>query len=992
MPTSSPPRHTTQFATALMLVLVLVLVLVLIFIPSVGHSATNAPENSRIVTIGVVADNDPYTFFEGRKPTGFSIDVLKLVEQHSDITFDFRAGSWPDIYAAFLRGDLDAIDGISWRPDRARKILFTKPYHYRKIYLMRDSDTPLPPIDSLEDLKGLRVGVVEHIFYAGELREAGIDPQTYDSLSSMVRALAFGWIDIAVGPRLTLEYLADQNGFQFLQLHGPAPLAQYAEEDFRVGVRSDNPELLERIQAGLNAVPESQIDNLLQRWQEFGGAQGTVNDELPLTARQEQYLNNLGPVRVGFMDDYAPFSFTDGGRVMGMSVDLMNRLSDLTGLQVIPVRGQWPTLMSMLRNGDIDVITNISYQPERDSLARFTQPYHVIPNVVFTSDPTLKFNQLSDLQGLTVGLGSGIYYEGTVRMALPDNQIHAYASQEAIFQALANGDVDVVISSLPAGNYWIRELGISGARIAGELTLPGIPGEDLRFGVRPSLAPLADILDDAMAAISPKERQVIENRWLGVSNGSPAERTAQVRWNRQEQQWLQEHNRQIRVCVDPNWLPLEGIREGEHVGLSADTLDLFGERGDLNFTLVPTKSWSATVDNVRAGHCDMMPLAMKTPEREAFLDFTAPYLEVPTVLVGRIDTPFIDRVSELGDQPIGIVEDYAFSELLQRRNPTLNLVTVASEQEGLRQVQNRELTAYISTLATASYYMQSLGLADMKVIGRVPSDWSLSIATRKEDPVVGNIMQKLVASLTTRERQQLESNWRNLRITEQVNYTLLWQILAGAVVITLLLVYWNRKLGRLNRQLGEANAALSRLSVTDNLTDLGNRTYFDREFPKSFQWCQRYKAGFAVAMVDADLFKNINDTWGHETGDQCLKTLAEIMREHFRRVTDRIARFGGEEFIIFTSYEKVSDIMERLESFRRAVTERPCDIRQEQGVDLTVSVGLSWGVPAPDSSPSEFLRLADQALYRAKHNGRNRLEATPVADPAIHGTDNHRSR
>jgi polar amino acid transport system substrate-binding protein len=94
------------------------------------------PESpSPVVTIGVVADNEPYTFFEGRNPAGFSIDVLREVASNSNLVFDFRAGSWPDIYAAFLRGDLDAIDGISWRPDRAEKVLFSEPYHYREIYL-----------------------------------------------------------------------------------------------------------------------------------------------------------------------------------------------------------------------------------------------------------------------------------------------------------------------------------------------------------------------------------------------------------------------------------------------------------------------------------------------------------------------------------------------------------------------------------------------------------------------------------------------------------------------------------------------------------------------------------------------------------------------------------------------------------------------------------------------------------------------------------------
>ena len=213
--------------------------------------------------------------------------------------------------------------------------------------------------------------------------------------------------------------------------------------------------------------------------------------------------------------------------------------------------------------------------------------------------------------------------------------------------------------------------------------------------------------------------------------------------------------------------------------------------------------------------------------------------------------------------------------------------------------------------------MQELGLADVKVIGRIPADWSLSVATRKDEPVVLGIMQKLVSSLTAEERKNLERQWRNIRIKQSVDYTLIWQLSIAAIVITLLLVYWNRKLNRLNKDLTDANETLARLSVTDDLTKLGNRSYFDQEFRKSFQWCQRHGSGFAVAMVDADHFKMINDNYGHEAGDVCLKTLAELMREHFRRETDRLSRFGGEEFVIFASYEDNSEIKNRLESFRR---------------------------------------------------------------------------
>jgi diguanylate cyclase (GGDEF)-like protein len=280
--------------------------------------------------------------------------------------------------------------------------------------------------------------------------------------------------------------------------------------------------------------------------------------------------------------------------------------------------------------------------------------------------------------------------------------------------------------------------------------------------------------------------------------------------------------------------------------------------------------------------------------------------------------------------------------------------------------------------------MRELGLADLKVTGRIPADWSLAVATRDDEPVLLGIMQKLVSSLTTEERRSLESHWRNIQLKQTVDFTLIWQLLLAGALMTALLIYWNRKLGRLNRELAITNETLARLSVTDDLTQLGNRSYFDQEFRKSFQWCQRHHSGFAVAMVDADHFKKINDTFGHEAGDLCLKALAEIMRKHFRRETDRLSRFGGEEFVVFASYEDSDEIRNRLEAFREAVANAG-DIGDQHDIRLTISIGLATGTPGADASPEEFLRQADQALYQAKQNGRNRLEARTISRKMVLG-------
>jgi len=933
------------------------------------------------VSVGIVADNKPYTSMVGRTASGFSIDIVREVARQSGLDIEFRAGTWPEVFGAFERGDIDVIEGISYNDDRARTIQFTEPYHIRQMHLMHDTANPLKNIDSLKSLNNYRIGVVRDVYFRDALKTAGVSLVTYDSIPGLIRALAFGWVDGIIGPELTLDYYANQAGFRFLEIAGPAPLGEWSKEDFRLGVLKENDELFKVVSGGLAAIPDERIKELFNRWQEYGGTSVAESSDFTLSDAHQRYISEAGPVRVGFMSDYAPFSFHDADALQGLSVDVLNRISDLTGLQIIPVPGQWSELYPRFLNRDIDIMANISKTEEREAFTRFTRPYHIIPNVAFTLDKNLLFNSLADLQGLKVAIGSGIYYEGALREALGDN-VFSFTAQQAMFQALAEGSVDVALAALPNGNYWVRELRIAGVDIAGEMTLDGMPGEDLRFGVRPALEPLAFIMDAALGAISQTEMRTIENRWLGTStrrNQPPG--TGPLTFSDAEQAWLADRNRRLTICVDPDWLPLEGLSEdNKHLGISADIFALFTERSNIKFTPLPVDSWAESTKAVKERQCDLLSMAMETPELLEYLSFTEPYIQIPSVLLGRVEAPYINTLDDISDQPVGVVKDYAFLELLRTTNPHLNLVEVPSEKTGLRMVQERKLAGYLGTLSTASYNMQELGLADLKVLGRIPADWTPGVATRNDQPELLNIMQKLVSSLTDEERKSVEQQWAGL-LEPTVDYTLMFQLTVGAVVLVGLLCYWNRKLGRLNRELAAANDRLAHLSVTDDLTQIGNRSYFDREFSKSFHWCQRHGAGFAVAMVDADHFKEINDTYGHDAGDRCLVALADTMRTHFRRDTDRLTRFGGEEFVMFTSFSDREELVSRLEGFREGLAGQTTCCNDEQ-IRFTVSIGLATGTPGKDTVPAEFLRLADKALYLAKQNGRNRLEALNIESPA----------
>ncbi len=324
-------------------------------------------------------------------------------------------------------------------------------------------------------------------------------------------------------------------------------------------------------------------------------------------------------------------------------------------------------------------------------------------------------------------------------------------------------------------------------------------------------------------------------------------------------------------------------------------------------------------------------------------------------------------ITLLIDKPLGVVKGYAFGELLRSKYPQLRIYDVDSVQDGLDKVEHGELYGFIGTLATVGYELQ-LGYPELKIAGKFDEYWELGVGVRNDEPLLFSAFEKAVASISGRQGQDILNRWISVKYDRALDLTNLWQILLIITLLVVFLLYRQRMLQKHNQELLE-------LTRTDALTRVGSRHYLDQELSRLLEHYQRYEARFSIMVIDLDYFKEVNDRFGHPTGDRVLIEFVGVVRQHLRK-TDIFGRWGGEEFLIIcpnTDLRQVSILAERI---RKAIASHTFEETGRQ----TVSIGLAV---CEDKliTPARLVALADKALYAAKASGRNRVAGGPDDAP-----------
>lgn len=696
-----------------------------------------------------------------------------------------------------------------------------------------------------------------------------------------------------------------------------------------------------------------------------------------LTSEEQSFINTHPKVTIGMLPDFNPFSFNDNGTGTGKGIvyDLLELISKKTGILFECKMDYWPNILPQFKDRQLDVIANISFKEERVPFTLYTTPYYEIPTAVFIRNNFGKYEGLKSLRGKKVAITPEIFYEKELK-EFGGLDLVAFHTYDEMTKALAYGKIDALIQSLVIIDQIIQKNAYTNVVMAEEFQLPSVGREDLRFGINTDKPTLRSIIQKGFDAISDMERKRIIHKWLGAKYVKIMEEHSKqsIRFSESEKAYLNKKGT-IKMCINPNWMPFERINgQGLHEGVAADIFSLIQERTTLKLKLIETKSYSEMFTFAQKRECDILSLVVETPERKAYMDFTPAYIASPLVIVTRTEELFVENLEKVLDKPLAMIKGVAFLAVLRTHYPGINLIEVPTVLDGLNLVRDGKAYGLIDLLATIAYTLQTEGIVDLKIAGKLDEKCKLSIATRNDEPILNTVMQKALNTVTESEKQEIYNKWFAVKFEQGIDYGLIWKILAGAVTLLLIMMYWNRKLSKAKQQtqtalneLSETQKKLEVLAITDRLTGLYNRVKLDEAVQEELNKSDRLGHPLGIVLLDIDHFKNVNDVHGHQVGDQVLIAMANLLKKSVRK-TDTLGRWGGEEFLILCPGTDSEGVVKFTETLRKNIDHHDFPVVKHK----TASFGATFYQKG--DTINQMIDRADRALYQAKAKGRNKTE------------------
>ena len=405
----------------------------------------------------------------------------------------------------------------------------------------------------------------------------------------------------------------------------------------------------------------------------------------------------------------------------------------------------------------------------------------------------------------------------------------------------------------------------------------------------------------------------------------------------------EQNENSLIIDITPNWQPFDIYKDGHLYGIGVDFWRLIAKKAKLKYKFNLVNYWSDVLKEIKEKKADLTINTSETKDRKKYAIFSKPYASFPLAIICRNDENF-NSIKNISSLAVG--KNFTAEKLMKEYYPNLNYIETKTTLDALKLVKIKKVQCAVDILPSIIWNINQNHLINMQIAFKTPFKFNVQIMIRRDRPDLLNKINKAIDSISPKEREKIINTYISTILVDNssFNWKSIGVLILGILVIIIVLIIRIRY--------------LSTTAKYDVLTELLNRRGV-------FKMLESKKGG-ALLYLDIDHFKKINDTYGHEKGDEILKLLAQVLKNSFRK-NDIIGRWGGEEFIVVlpkTDYDIALKLAERLRN--------RIENKDFNGIKVTVSIGVS-----EFQNKKEFekaLERADEALYNAKNNGRNQVK------------------
>lgn len=482
----------------------------------------------------------------------------------------------------------------------------------------------------------------------------------------------------------------------------------------------------------------------------------------------------------------------------------------------------------------------------------------------------------------------------------------------------------------------------------------------------PSMKKRHHIIEDGIEMLSNTELKLIENRWIKNNRYKYFSAMSEVATSQKQQHWLASHKELAIGVVNekpPYWFK---DKQQNYQGIAVDYLGLLAKHLDLLPKLISYASLEEAKMAFANGEVNAI---FALTEEESLKDDTLILNHFPYALVSSNKTVLTD-LSAINDGNLLIAQQSKIAQVINKTYPDL-MQQPLPKTKSLTSVFDRKNTnAALVDLPYAVYAMSAATTDDYNIttLADLPMlSLTLMFFDESNEPFI-QLMKNATTHINQLEHNELRRQWLAVKHLSGIDAR---YVIFGVLVTVILMgfiLYWNRKLQKEIALRLVAEERIRHLATHDSLTSLPNRVLFLDRLKNCLQLAKREQYKFAVLFIDLDGFKDVNDNYGHQTGDELLRVISHRINETLRE-SDTVARFGGDEFTILLP--KINDLSGVCFVAEKLLMQRnePIVI-DDHNIDIGFSIGISI-YPDCGETSEEIINHADNMMYDVKKNGKN---------------------